>query len=638
MKDKWIIDGREIVLDVRKENCPQDDNIEMSGRKMSAVVYYGADENGVLNISRLAFFPTLRTIPNDTYASLRHEFGREAKISFLISGQPVSEYAVRFRISGVLTAVSRDAEGMIEIEHTVFPSVDKYVLCESVTVKNLTDQSLDISAVFPDEVSHSRGTKGVYVLEQAMTGKKETVIAPGCSENYGLIFSARILSEEGVNPDVLAELSARRSYVSDIFDGSLVLKTDDPAIDLEFAFSKLRVTESVFDTARGPMHSPGGQRYYGAIWANDEAEYAAPYFGFSGDPYGCRAIKTLMELYRPFMHPQLYRIPSSIISEGYDIWEAAGDEGDASMYLYGISRFLLGRGDREEAGRYFDTIDWCVRYIKSRICENGTVTSDSDEMEGRIASGNTNLLTNSLSYGGLVCASYLARDLGYPDKASEYSKTAEGLRKAIERVFGGQVEGYDTYMYFPGCDHVRAYSSSPLTVGIFDRAEETAKALTEKLWTGNEFLSSSGSPIFWDRSTLYSFRGFFAAGLGEKCFPFFKRYTENRLLGGRVPYPIEAWPEGDMSHLSAEGGLYARTVIEGILGITPAGFRRFILKPGISSQLCRASLSGINAFGTCFDITEELRDGLCKATITDRNGKSQVFDIPTGGSVEVFLD
>ena len=159
------------------------------------------------------------------------------------------------------------------------------------------------------------------------------------------------------------------------------------------------------------------------------------------------------------------------------------------MYLYGISRFLLGRGDRVEAGRYFDTIDWCVRYIKSRICENGTVTSDSDEMEGRIASGNTNLLTNSLSYGGLVCASYLARDLGYPDKASEYSKTAEGLRKAIERVFGGQVEGYDTYMYFPGCDHVRAYSSSPLTVGIFDRAEETAKALIEKLCTDRIALS-----------------------------------------------------------------------------------------------------------------------------------------------------
>ncbi len=638
MKDKWVLDGREIILNVKRENCPQNDNIEMSGRKMSTVVYYGADESGVLQISRRTFFPTLRTIPDDTYASLMHEFGSESKITFLISGQPVTEYAAQFRISGVLTAVARDEEGRLEIEHTLFPSVDKYALCEHVTVRNLTDLPLAISAVFPDEVTYDRGTKGVYVLEQIMTGNREMKIKPGCSVSCGIIFSAGILYEERAGLEVGNELDTRLRFVSDIFDGGLVLKTGDPVIDLEFAFSKLRITESVFDTARGPMHSPGGQRYYGAVWANDEAEYAAPYFGFSGDPYGCRAMKTLMDLYRPFMHPLLYRIPSSIISEGTDIWEAAGDEGDASMYLYGLSRFLLERGDREEAERYFDTIDWCVRYIKSRICENGAVTSDTDEAEGRFSSGSTNILTNSLSFGGLICASYLARDLGYPEKEREYSETAVRLKTAIESVFGGSVEGYDTYMYYPGCEKIRAYSSSPLTVGIFDRAEETADAITERLWTGNEFLSSSDSSSFWDRSTLYSFRGFFSAGLGEKCFPLFRRYTENRLLGSRVPYPIEAWPEGEMSHLSAEGGLYARTVIEGIMGITPSGFKRFILRPGLSSQLSRASLSGVNAFGTCFDITEELREGFCRVSITENKEKTRVFEIPSGESIEVFLD
>ena len=638
MKDKWSVDGRSIVLEVRKENCPQDDNIEMSGRKISAIVYYGADENGVLNISRRAFFPTLRTIPNDTYASLMHEFGKESKISFLIDGQPVTEYATQFRIGGILTAVSMDAEGRVEIEHTVFPSVDKYVLCESVTVKNLTDLPLDVSAVFPDKTEYDRGTKGIYVLEQIMTGEKAVKIDPGCSENYGIIFSARIQGEKRADPEIGEELASRRSFVSNIFDGSLVLETGDPVIDLEFALSKLRITESVFDTASGPMHSPGGQRYYGAIWANDEAEYAAPYFGFSGDPYGCHAMKTLMDLYRPFMHPLLHRIPSSIISEGFDIWEAAGDEGDASMYLYGISRFLLERGDSELAERYFDTVDWCVRYIRTRLCENGTVTSDSDEMEGRFPSGNTNVLTNSLTYGGLVCASYLARDLGHPEKEKEYSEMAGSLREAIERVFGGRVEGYDTYMYFPGCGQIRAYCSSPLTVGIYDRAKGTAGALRERLWTGNEFLSCSGSPIFWDRSTLYSFRGMFSAGLGDECFPLFKRYTVNRLMGSRVPYPVEAWPEGDMSHLSAEGGLYARTVIEGILGITPLGFRRFLLRPGVSPQLSHASLTGINAFGTCFDITEELEEGSCRARVEEENGRIQIFDIPCGDAVEVILD
>jgi hypothetical protein len=28
------------------------------------------------------------------------------------------------------------------------------------------------------------------------------------------------------------------------------------------------------------MHGPGGESYYAAIWANDQAEYASPFFPF----------------------------------------------------------------------------------------------------------------------------------------------------------------------------------------------------------------------------------------------------------------------------------------------------------------------------------------------------------------------
>ena len=31
------------------------------------------------------------------------------------------------------------------------------------------------------------------------------------------------------------------------------------------------------------MHGPGGGRYYAAIWANDQAEYANPFFGYLGE-------------------------------------------------------------------------------------------------------------------------------------------------------------------------------------------------------------------------------------------------------------------------------------------------------------------------------------------------------------------
>lgn len=42
-------------------------------------------------------------------------------------------------------------------------------------------------------------------------------------------------------------------------------------------------------------------------------------------------------------------------------------------------------------------------------------------------------------------------------------------------------------------------------------------------------------------------------------------YSQQRLLGEHVPYPIEAWPEGNQRHLSAESALYCRIVTEGIL-------------------------------------------------------------------------
>ena len=48
-----------------------------------------------------------------------------------------------------------------------------------------------------------------------------------------------------------------------------------------FAFSKIRACESIYETAGGPMHGPGGESFYAAIWANDQAEYINPYFPFT---------------------------------------------------------------------------------------------------------------------------------------------------------------------------------------------------------------------------------------------------------------------------------------------------------------------------------------------------------------------
>lgn len=167
-------------------------------------------------------------------------------------------------------------------------------------------------------------------------------------------------------------------------------------------------------------------------------------------------------------------------------------------------------------------------------------------------------------------------NLGLSSRRIElYARQARKLRKDIERYFGAEVEGFRTYRYYDGNDVLRSWICIPLTVGIYDRAEGTVDALfSPRLWTDNGLLTEAGDKTYWDRSTLYALRGVFACGETERALEYLRYYSRNRLLGEHVPYPIEAWPEGNQRHLSAESGLYCRIFTEGLFGIRPTGSAR----------------------------------------------------------------
>ena len=61
----WSVDSR----------IPHHDHIEMSGEQISVVLRYGVDEEGAFVLERSFVWPMLRTIPNDTHASLMRRFG-----------------------------------------------------------------------------------------------------------------------------------------------------------------------------------------------------------------------------------------------------------------------------------------------------------------------------------------------------------------------------------------------------------------------------------------------------------------------------------------------------------------------------------------------------------------------------------
>mmetsp|Transcript_21144 Transcript_21144/g.52088 ORF Transcript_21144/g.52088 Transcript_21144/m.52088 type:complete len:184 (+) Transcript_21144:190-741(+) len=110
------------------------------------------------------------------------------------------------------------------------------------------------------------------------------------------------------------------------------------------------------------------------------------------------------------------------------------------------------------------------------------------------------------------------------------------------------------------------------------------------------------SKTFWDRGTLYALRGTFIAGATERSLEKLQQFSRKRLLCDRVPYVVEASPEGNMAHLSAESALYCRIFTEGLFGINPTGLRSFEFTPRLPSGWGAMALRSVKAFGGCFDI------------------------------------
>ncbi|MCK9641460.1 MAG: hypothetical protein M0R39_16265 [Prolixibacteraceae bacterium] len=598
------------------------DNIEMSGSQISAIVTYGIDSAQAPILKKQLIFPMLRTIPNNTHASYSRKFDQGSEPTILVNGTVIQEIPVSFHHKGMLT-ISSHTNTPLSINKIIFPSVDKAAFIEIYRLKNNSTSALPIEIVHDVADLHSKPEEGVYgeyVVSVQSSKKGNFTIEPNGELEFAVIYSARKVNEEPYAWSANWEMSKRVEMISGIL-GNLRLETPNDTINREFSFAKIRGTESIYDTKGGLMHGPGGGAYYAAIWANDQAEYINPFFPFLGNINGNESAMNSFRHFARFMNPEYKPIPSSIIAEGVSTWHGAKDRGDQAMIAYGASRFALAYGDRNAANELWPLITWCLEYLERKKSPEGVIFSNSDELENRFESGDYNLATNSLAYGGLISAAHLAMQLGKTKEAALYEKRAGELRGAIEKYFGCKVQGFDTYRYYEGNIKLRAWICYPLNMGIFDRKEATMKALfSDYLWSRNGVLTESGTKTFWDRSTLHTFKGLFAAGATDQVTPYFCYYSAKRLLGEHVPYPVEAWPEGNQRHLSAESGLYCRVVTEGLFGIEPVGFRSFTMTPLLPSGWNFMKLNNIRAFQSDFNI-EVYRKGKNARVVVIQSGK-----------------
>ena len=616
------------IVWITQEGSPHYDHIEMSGKKVSAVLRYGINERNQFVLNKSMVWPMLRTRPNNTHASLMRRFNVSLPDLIQVNGLSLNnEKVTKISLKGIMQVNSDFAigrNGCLSLTRQIAPSVDKPALLETYKLVNKGKDKLSIEVPYFKSIIESdpsKGVKGSYHAEYVINHPGYYQLLPGDSINL----SAYTIAYEKGKPesigDVDYELALRKGLV-DQWTSNLVLETPDTVLNTMFAFSKIRACESIYETKGGPMHGPGGESYYAAIWANDQAEYINPFFPYMGYEYGNLSAVNSYNHFARFMNDSWQPIPSSIIAEGDDIWNGVGDRGDAAMIAYGATRYVLASGNKEEAVKLMPLIEWCLAYCHKKKNEHGVVSSDTDELENRFPSGDANLCTSTLYYDALLSASYLCHDMGKAAQASQYKKQASDLGKSIHNYFSATVEGFDTYAYYKGNDILRSWICMPLTVGIYGKAKGTIDALfSPRLWTNDGLLTQAGSETFWDRSTLYALRGVFAAGETQRAMKFLKHYSTVRLLGEHVPYAIEAWPEGSQRHLSAESALYARIFTEGVFGIRPTGFNSFDMTPRMPQEWNHMALKNIHAFGNKFDVVVKRTEANRLYMTIDKNGK-----------------
>ena len=654
-QDRWAIQSDGSITWKVDRRLPHTDHIEMSGEKVSLWVEYGIDSVGRSNITRTVVFPTFRVLPDGTRSHISYTFqdnelprfylnSRLLKTNLAKSGKSgdISYNITEINHKGVMRVTAQSGNpGLAKIERSFYPSVDKPMAIEKFEFTNITDKDVIISMEYLKRevrTDSARSKTKPHSVIMGTIGEGSKIVPPGKTATFSIYYLATDTPDNLLVIDPEVEELGRIKRVSGLME-RLQLETPDKVLNTAFAFAKIRGTESIYKTKGGYMHGPGGLTYYAAIWANDQAEYINPFFAFLGDDVGNKSAMNSYRWFAKYMNADYKPIPSSIVAEGDAVWKGAGDRGDQAMIAYGASRYALAYGNIDSAKVLWPLVEWCLEYSRRKLNEQGVVNSERDELEGRFPAGKANLSTNSLYYDALRSSAMLGQLLNKPKaQTAGYISQASALRNNMEQYFGGTVEGFDTYKYYETNTTLRAWICLPLTMDIFDRKEGTINALfSPRLWTADGLATEAGKETFWDRSTLYALRGVFAANETEKAMEFLKYYSRRRLLGDHVPYPVEAYPEGNQRHLSAESGLYCRIYTEGLFGMRPISFNSFNCTPRLPKEWNKMSLKKIHAFGSVFDLTIS-RAGKQKLYITIKNGgKVKTYPIKEGATQVISL-
>lgn len=600
----------------------------MQGRKV--VMEVRADEaRGLIHKTRFFNVPEGRVDKKQAI----FDVGGHLVPEILIDGKPLkAALPAKAGFDGMLTLVYPERSGIVATR-TIYPSMTRALVLDEWRLRNTGDKAVSLS-VKPARSEKTDGGKVVMVWSSQAV--ESTTLKSGQELGFHISLQARLSDEPDLAVDVKSERAARRTLSEAAWNGPGRLETPDRDLDIAYALQKFHVLESPIETVKGVITHNGSLTYSPGIWANDPVEYSSPLFPFFGDG---ELNKAGMNMYRVWLdHCREHGIdpfPGSF--EHADLKLTQRWRGDDAMVLYGLSKFLLFQGDRAAAEEMWPLIEFSAESVRRNTRPDGIVASKTDEMEGRYPTGDANLSTSALAYGGYCFAARLARALNKPVMA-EFNQRAVLLRKAIESFFGADIEGFRTYRYFKENDVLRGWILLPLAMDITERQNATLDAMvSDKLWpdrmNGGDILAASNRrDTEWGRETYYALRVMFKAGRTGQALDLTRRVVKAQIFGPRGPYPDE-----DAIDMLCPGSLYPRVFTEGVFGIVPTGLDSFECTPWLPKDWPRMALRDVRAFGKSWDLVVEREGEQQKVTVICQGRNILSETGPAGKTYKVKL-
>jgi hypothetical protein len=217
-QSRWKVDSDGgITWEVKPRDAHQD-QIEMSGRKISAIITYGGRENGALTLTRPVVFPCGRFPTTPRQRVTRLAMCHTARV---YRRQAAREVVSRIHHWGLITVDSM--MGSVALTRTLFPSVDKPVYLEKYSFTNRGTRDITVEVESTENTvrtSPARGVTGAYIISSHVPYAGVKTVKPGEGVNFAVVFTAREAEAMPRIADVESEERARLERI----DGFLKLR------------------------------------------------------------------------------------------------------------------------------------------------------------------------------------------------------------------------------------------------------------------------------------------------------------------------------------------------------------------------------------------------------------------------------